>query len=97
MCFQDTFAALLGGSGSSMYLGQSVWSGKNCLQQVSFLANLIVVSMAYEKKQGTEYFSKINNQGLNFKTLDRFVLWCIIAYDGPDVHPWIGAQEKVKP
>ena len=25
----------------------------------------------------------------------RFVFWCIIAYDGPDVHPWIGAQEKV--
>jgi len=23
-----------------------------------------------------------------------FVFWCIIAYDGPDVHPWIGAQEK---
>ena len=25
----------------------------------------------------------------------RFIFWCIIAYDGPDVHPWIGAQEKV--
>ena len=23
-----------------------------------------------------------------------FVVWCVVAYDGPDVHPWIGDPEK---